>query len=294
MPIVVLTQAAGSPGTSTTALGLTLAWPSQAILVEADPAGSTIVSGWYRSSITSTERNLINVVTGGYRSDEDMAEKLLGQCTIMDGVQDQTRLFMIGLVDPAQAPALQDWWELIGQGFRALSDQGWTVIVDAGRLTQASYPMPLLAEADQVLLVCRGTLASMLRSHPMAGQLQQTLAGYGRADRLGLTVIDSGHGALGYSAGDGGKAFRTTLSLAIPEDREGAAVLSDGIPQTRRRRLAGKSKRSEDALTPAADFGDTTIPGDTTLMSSYRRAAATLLEHLKDSGLADQPTGLIR
>ena len=48
MTLTVLTSASGSPGVSTSALGMSLAWSKPVLLVEADPTGgSAILAGWF-------------------------------------------------------------------------------------------------------------------------------------------------------------------------------------------------------------------------------------------------------
>ena len=46
MAVIVMTSAAGAPGTTTAALTMALQWPRRCLLVEADPAGSSLVPGW--------------------------------------------------------------------------------------------------------------------------------------------------------------------------------------------------------------------------------------------------------
>jgi len=52
MSLIVLGSASGSPGVSTTALGLALGWPRPVLLVEADPTGaSAVASGYLRGQV---------------------------------------------------------------------------------------------------------------------------------------------------------------------------------------------------------------------------------------------------
>ena len=44
MAVIALTSASGSPGVTTTALGLALLWPRPVLLVEADPTGGSACS----------------------------------------------------------------------------------------------------------------------------------------------------------------------------------------------------------------------------------------------------------
>jgi hypothetical protein len=56
MSLIVLASASGSPGVTTTALGLALGWPRPALLVEADPTGgSAIAAGYLRGSVVPPE-----------------------------------------------------------------------------------------------------------------------------------------------------------------------------------------------------------------------------------------------
>ena len=55
MAIVVLTSASGSPGVTTTAVGMAFSWPRPVLLVEADPTGgSGILAGTSRTGCDVT------------------------------------------------------------------------------------------------------------------------------------------------------------------------------------------------------------------------------------------------
>lgn len=261
MSVVVLTTGAGAPGASTTALGLALSWAGPTLLVEADPAGTSIVPGWYRGSIDPQPRNIVNLAL---TEDPDaLSGAIFDQAVTLDPAADVERLVLIGLTEPAQAPALQSWWGPIGEAFQTMSAAGYTVIVDAGRLTQGSYPTPLLTIADQVLLVCRGTLSSVLRSYPMALQLRSALASSGNSDTLGLLVIHNNSERY-YQPADIAKRYGVSFALSIPDDPVSAATLSDGIPArppllTRLRRRRDRS--TPDLPTPSPEQDDVTSDG---------------------------------
>ena len=64
MPVICLTAAAGSPGVTSTLLGIALCWPRPVLLVEADPtAGSAILAGRFRG--LQSHSGLIDLVTRG-------------------------------------------------------------------------------------------------------------------------------------------------------------------------------------------------------------------------------------
>ena len=51
MAVVTLSSASGSPGVTTTALGLALLWPRPVLLIEADPTGgSNLLAGYFRGT----------------------------------------------------------------------------------------------------------------------------------------------------------------------------------------------------------------------------------------------------
>ena len=67
MALIVLCSASGSPGVTTSALGLALTWTRPVLLVEADPTGgSALLAGYFRGQVTPTE-SLIDLAFA-YRS----------------------------------------------------------------------------------------------------------------------------------------------------------------------------------------------------------------------------------
>jgi hypothetical protein len=59
MSLIVLASASGSPGVTTTALGLALTWPRPVLLVEADPTGgSAVAAGYLRGQLVPPEAML--------------------------------------------------------------------------------------------------------------------------------------------------------------------------------------------------------------------------------------------
>ena len=56
MSIIVLTSASGSPGVTTTVMGLALAWPRPVLVVEADPTGgSGILAGHFKGQVAHAQ-----------------------------------------------------------------------------------------------------------------------------------------------------------------------------------------------------------------------------------------------
>lgn len=107
------------------------------------------------------------------------------------------------------------------------------MIIDAGRVTQGSWPEPLLQVVDLALIVCAPTLVSAVKTHPLVAPLRQALTSYGNPDGLGLAVV--GARRLGflpngeeYPAADIGKELGLPLLMQIPEAAKAAAVLAHG------------------------------------------------------------------
>lgn len=223
MPVVSLTTAAGAPGCTTTALGLALTWASPTLLVEADPAGSAISAGYFRGTVDHS-RGLLRLALGRH---DNLAEALLTESHQLDGAAD--RRILLGLAEATQATALEPWWEPIAAAVRELDNAGYVVVVDAGRLTQRSCPTPLLEQSDLVLVACRGTLASAVRTQPMAAELHTMLERRGRADCIGLATV----GRRDYPPAEMARALGLPVLLQLPEDPRHAAVLSDGASERR-------------------------------------------------------------
>lgn len=125
MAVVALASASGSPGVTTTALGMALLWPRPVLLVEADPTGgSGLLAGYFRGT---TE-----YVSG-------MIELALTSTSIGDALADVARpiegtqvSYIAGTRSHAQAGALRDLWPLLAEALADLESTGQDVIVDAG------------------------------------------------------------------------------------------------------------------------------------------------------------------
>lgn len=219
MPVIVLTSAAGAPGCTTTALGLALTWPGPTVLVEADPAGSSVSAGYLRGTVDHSH-GLLNLALGGGR--DNLPAAILTECLVLE--QQPDRRLLLGLAEAAQASALQPWWEPIGAALVELDEAGYTVLVDAGRITQGSFPLALLDVADLVLMVCRATLSSAVRSQPATAALAESLGRQGREDALGLVVV----GASDYQPAEVAGALGAPLLVRLGDDPKMARVLSDG------------------------------------------------------------------
>jgi hypothetical protein len=214
MTIVCLTSASGSPGVTTTAVGMVFSWPRPVLLVEADPTGgSGVFAGFLRG-------------TSPY--DAGLIELALSPLGTADALRDVVRplsanvSFVAGIRSHAQATALRDLWEPLAAALRDLDDNGQDVIVDAGRLGLIGSPTPLLDAADAALLVTRATLPAISAARSWAQSVRQTATGWRHP---GLLLVAGGQP---YRATEVSKVLGMPVVADLPDDPAAAAVYHRG------------------------------------------------------------------
>lgn len=214
MAIVCLTSASGSPGVTTTAVGMAFSWPRPVLLVEADPTGgSGVLAGFLRG-------------TSPY--DAGLIEFALSPLGTADALRDVVRplspnvSFVAGIRSHAQATALRDIWEPLAAALRELDDNGQDVIVDAGRLGLKGSPTPLLDAADAALLVTRATLPAISAARSWAETFRLPGTGWRHP---GLLLIAEGQP---YRATEVSKVLGMPVVADLPDDPAAAAVYHRG------------------------------------------------------------------
>ena len=156
MALIVLASAAGSPGVTTTAVGLALTSARPALLVEADPTGgSAVLAGFFRG--TSEHTGGLLDLAWAHREGR-LAEQLPASTMPFP---DSTATLLPGVRSHAQARNAAAMWEPLAAALRGLRATGQDVIVDAGRLGLAGSPEPLMYAADLALLVVRSDLVAV-------------------------------------------------------------------------------------------------------------------------------------
>jgi hypothetical protein len=214
MAIVCLTSASGSPGVTTTAVGMAFSWPRPVLLVEADPTGgSGVLAGFLRG-------------TSPY--DAGLIELALSPLGTADALRDVVRplspnvSLVTGIRSHAQATALRDLWEPLAAALRDLDDNGQDVIVDAGRLGLVGSPTPLLDAADAALLVTRATLPTISAARSWAETVRQPATGWRHPC---LLLIAEGQP---YRATEVSKVLGMPVVADLPDDPAAAAVYHRG------------------------------------------------------------------
>lgn len=187
MALIVLTSACGSPGVTTTALGLALTWPRPVLLVEADPTGgSSIFAGYFRGQVEPTG-GLLDLAMANRRDELDQALP----ASVMP-IPDSTVQVLPGTRAHGQARSLVSLWEPLALALRALERNGQDVIVDAGRLGLVGSPEQLIYAADLALLATRSTVPALAGANSWATTLRSEFEQLGARRSLAVLMIGTG------------------------------------------------------------------------------------------------------
>jgi hypothetical protein len=214
--IIVLTSASGSPGVTTTVMGLALAWPRPVLVVEADPTGgSGILAGHFKGQVAHAQ-GLIELAMA--QRQDLVAAELPHQLLDIPGTGAK---LLAGSRSHAQAGSLVTLWPVLLEALRDLDSTGQDVLVDAGRLGLEGSPTPLLFGADVTLLLTRSTLPALIAATSWAETLRDETAA--TITRTGVLVVGEGHP---YPAREVAGALRLPLVAKLAWDRRSAAVLS--------------------------------------------------------------------
>jgi len=220
MALIVLASASGSPGVTTTALGLALVWPRPVVLVDADPVGGSAVLAGYFQGRAEHNDAMVGLVLA--HRDGRLAEGLRsGLMTIPDS----QALFLPGVRSHAQAASLSEVWAPLALELRALEGTGQDVIVDVGRLGMVSSPSPLVEQADLALLVVKSDLPSLAAARQWAAAWSSASdVGTGAAG-VGVVLVGEGRP---YTAGELSGVLRIPVIEKITWDERAAQVFSVG------------------------------------------------------------------
>jgi len=221
MAVIALASASGSPGVTTTAVGMAQLWPRPVLLVEADPTGgSGLLAGYFRGS---------RAYDGG------LVELALTSSNLHDGLAEVSQLiectnvaFVAGTRSHTQAPALRDLWLPLSEELGELESAGQDVIVDAGRLGLVGSPEPLLANADLTLIATRTSLPTLSAVRSWADSIQRGMSDW---QHPGVLIIGEGQP---YGTREVASVLGLPVVAALADDPETAAVFSCGAPPPKR------------------------------------------------------------
>jgi hypothetical protein len=226
MALIVLTSASGSPGVTTSALGLALSWPRPCLLVEADPTGgSGILAGYFHGDVA----HIGGLIDLALAHREGTLAEAIPLATM--AIPDTAVQLLPGIRGHAQARSLIGLWEPLCGALQALERNGQDVIVDAGRLGLAGCPEPLIYGADLSLLVTRSTLPALSGARSWAQTLRGEFEQMGAASALGVLLVGEGEP---YGAREVAKVLQVPVTASLALDQDAAAVFSRGAGPPRR------------------------------------------------------------
>ena len=221
MVVIALASASGSPGVTTTALGMSMLWPRPVLLIEADPTGgSAVLAGYFRGAREYTA-GIIELAL----SSSSVGEALSEVAQPIEGTQVS---FVAGTRSHTQAGAVRDLWEPLADSLAELESAGQDVIVDIGRLGLSGSPKPLLEAADLALLVSRTTLPALSALRTWAEPLQRPPLDWHQS---GVLLVGENHP---YDARDVSAVVDLPVLATLPDDPASAAVFSLGAAPPRR------------------------------------------------------------
>jgi hypothetical protein len=229
MAIVVLTSVSGSPGVTSLAVGLALAWPRSVLLADCDPGAHQAVLAGFLTGQSSGGKGLLRIAEA-HRDRRPLREVILDQTLPLTDDDDQRRKFLPGFSRPGSAGLFARVWGDFVEAFDQLDQIGIDVVVDAGRLGPAGLPEPLAEAAGFIGLVVQSSLRSVVSAqvHLPALLLERDQA----ADaRFGLVVVGEGRP---YSAQEMEGVLGLRAVVSIPYDPVAAGHLSDGRTRTRK------------------------------------------------------------
>jgi hypothetical protein len=185
--VIFLTSVSGSPGVTSAAVGLALAWPRPIMLVEADiskPSG--ILPGYLRGQMDHS-RGLTALSVLHQRG--QVTPRAMWDQSVRLG---KDRFFVAGFSHvSAAAGAGASFWNTIGTTITAIATQGADVLVDAGRFNIHDDRSALMQHADLVALVAHPTLPHIAAIAARRRDFTETLTHVGRDDSIGLLLVDS-------------------------------------------------------------------------------------------------------
>ena len=228
MAILLLTSASGSPGVTTTALGLTLTWPRPVLLADCDPAAHQAVLAGYLAGQSAGGKGLLRVAEA-HRDRRGLREVVIDQCLPLDVAEGSARLFLPGFARPGSAALFAGVWDELGDTFDRLGELGYDVIVDAGRLGPAGLPRGLLERGAVTGLVLSSTLRAAMAARAYLPVLSERELS--ASDGVGLVLVGEGEP---YDRREVTQALGVGLHAVIARDPVSAAHLSDGRPRQRR------------------------------------------------------------
>ncbi|RMB61422.1 hypothetical protein [Tessaracoccus antarcticus] len=257
MSTIVCVSASGSPGVTTTALGMALTWSRDVLLADCDRDPSQAIQAGYLRGMDNGGRGLA-ALARLHRENRALAPDLWRHTVPLVQYGDLQRRFLPGFSQPATVRLFDTVWAELADAFTALDEQGVDVIVDAGRVGRDGLPLPLMAQADAVCFLTRTSLRALAATRlylPLVAEQLERLPG---SRALGLVLVDPNQP---YAGGEIAAQFGTPCWAEVERNEKLAAVLSDGAPEPKRftesslmNQLRAAGLRLRERITNAAEL----------------------------------------
>lgn len=228
-------SATGSPGCTTTVVGLAHVWPRPVIVVEADISRpSSIIPGYIRGELEHTRGigQLVDKTRGRSVGIEDIWNELVPLATSPASVSpDHSKFFLPGPLNAEAARGMTGLWSDLAIVLAQLEDTGTDVLVDAGRFHAGDPRTPLYTASDAPVVVVRPNLPDITA---LAAALKKTDGGRGLLDLLTNVGHERYLAAISVTGpvGNYSATFAKKLSLGLvgrlPWEPEAAAAFSLG------------------------------------------------------------------
>lgn len=225
--MLLLASASGSPGVTTAALALTLAWPRDALLVDADRQPAQAVQAGWLGGAHVAGRGLGGLARA-HRERRSMADELLLHCVAL--TEAPRPLFLPGFAHPGAPALFQPLWNELAAALAQAEGSGIDVIVDAGRVSDG-LPAPLVSLARRTLLLTRTDLRSLAAARLHVGQLVQRQQQLDPAGEVALLLVGEGQP---YSGKEIEAELGVRVAGVIADDPVSARVHSHGAPRPAR------------------------------------------------------------
>lgn len=235
MATIFLCSVAGSPGVTTTAVGLAEVWPRPVIVVEADTSKpSSIIPGYMEGQLDNS-RGLMQLAVQSQRQglgNEALWDQLVPLAPDLEKADPASRKYLLSAIPNVSAARnMTGLWSDLAVLLSQQSESGVDVIIDAGRYTPEDARTPLLQMAETALVLTRPVLPDLAALvDPLAG-MRDILSRVGHQDYLGLVLMKSTTG--NFSSGDIEKSLNTPAIGKIGWDPANAAVYSQGAARPR-------------------------------------------------------------
>lgn len=219
MSVVAFASATGAPGVTTTALAAALHWPEPALLIEADTSKTTdVMVGYFRGQLPHSS-GLAGLLE---RPGDIHASALLEQSLPL--TEESYPKVTPGFTSLAAGQSAIALWKNLPGAFYELQRAGTDILMDLGRLRHNDPRMPLLAAADQVIVLVQPQLPSVYSAFMYIRALRTELEQLGVLDTIKIVTVGDGDESDRAIARQIGSPVLTRL----PDDRSGAATYSLG------------------------------------------------------------------